>query len=212
MYKVVVFDMQGMLIHKDDVLSESLRRVLVRHGMDMPDGRAMRLYRMLPPYSFIKEYYALSPDDAGAIASAIRAEQETLAGSKAGAYDGAADALKTLRERGLKLYAVSPWSVGEAGAILRNTGLQQLIDKIYQKPPRGSVLELLSLGEKVEYSRLLYVGDCVDDMDEAEKAGCAFIPSLYGYGFERDDSACPYPVPVLHDIRELPAALEKLER
>ncbi len=118
MYKVVVFDMQGTLIRKDDVLSESLRRVLSRRGMDMPDGRAMRLYRMLPPYSFIKEYYALSPDDAGAIAREIL----------------------------------------------------------------------------------------------AEKAGCAFIPSLYGYGFERDDSACPYPVPVLHDIRELPAALEKLER
>lgn len=118
MYKVVVFDMQGTLIHKGDVLSESLWRVLVRHGMDMPDGRVMRLYRMLPPYSFLKEYYALCPDESEAIAREIL----------------------------------------------------------------------------------------------AEKTGCAFIPSLYGYGFERDDSACPYPVPVLHDIRDLPAALEKLER
>ena len=110
----MVFDIQGTLIHKDDVLSVSLKNVLARHGMDMPDDRAMRLYRVLSPYVFVKEYYGLAPDEAETLAHEIRAEQDALYESRATAYEGAADVLRTLRGLGLKLYAAAYWPVAES--------------------------------------------------------------------------------------------------
>lgn len=174
----------------------------------MPDGRTMRLYRILPPYNFIKEYYALQPDEAEAMVSEIRAERKKLTGSHAEPYDGAEETISALKRQGIRLYAVSPYPVGEARAILANTGLEQYMDCVYQKPERGSVLQLLASGAKLNMEEILYVGDSVDDMDEAEKAGCTFLPSTYGYGFERVSRA-KFPVPVLDDIRKLPALLEK---
>lgn len=211
LFKALVFDIQGTLINVEDILSVSLGRVLARHGLEKPDSRTMRLYRILSPYTFVKEYYGLEPDVANAMSREILAERDALYGSRARAYDGAAEVLASLKGKGLRLYAASHKSRAEAEELLDGTGIRQFFDGIYQKLSRGAVLELVALGSGLPKDEMVYVGDCIDDMDEAERAGVAFIPSMYGYGFERGRSSVPYPVPVLYDISDLPAALERLE-
>lgn len=211
MHKALVFDIGGTLIQIEDVISSSLTAILSRHGKEKPDGRAMRLYKILPPYTFVKEYYGLGHDEAEEIAREIHAEREAMYSSRAGAYDRAADVLAFLKKKGLRLFAASHRSKSETEEVLKNTGLIQFFDGIYQKLSQDAVLDLVALGEHLAKEEIVYIGDSVDDMDEAERARCAFIPSMYGYGFERGRPSVPYPVPVLYSIADLPEALGKLE-
>lgn len=211
-YGAIVFDILGTLIHVESLIPSSLAAVLPRYGLELPDARTMRLCRLLPVYSFVRAYYELDADRAAAIADEIRAEQHASCCRLAKAYDGAADTLSSLREQGLRFFAVSSRSPAETAELLEHTGLRSCIDTIFQRKGRNGFLREVVAAAGLEPENILFAGDSVDDMDEAELTGCGFLPCTYGYGFEPWSSSVKLPVPVLNDIRELPAVLGELQK
>lgn len=211
MYSTLVFDIQGTLIRIEDIISGALEQVLAKHGLPMPDERAVRLYKLLSPYSFIKAYFSLGTEQASCIADELAEAQTSLYSRMVKAYDGAADTLGSLKNQGIKLYALSHRLPADTEKALQSAGILHFFDGIYQKTRSGSILPALASGEGLSMEEIVYVGDSVADMDEAEQTGCTFIPSMYGYGFEPANPSVPFPVPVLNDIRELPAVLGKFQ-
>ena len=212
MLRAIVFDMQGTLIHTEELAASSLEAVLVRHGLEMPDGRTMQLYRLLSPYTFLKAYYALQPDSAAIIAAEIQTEYKACYDQLIRAYNGTETVLMELKAQGLRIFAVSKQNTVSCRKALENTGLLPCIDGVYQKGERGKVLVALMSAEGLEPDAVLYVGDNIEDMDEAEQTGCGFLPCTYGYGFEQNTGMVKFPVPMLNDIRRLPDLLGEFEQ
>lgn len=127
-------------------------------------------------------------------------------------FPGMADALKTLRLQGYKLYIVSSHSKQGIMDFLKQYNLEGTFDHMYSKIGLfGKPAALKKLQKRFKYaaSECAYVGDEIRDVEAAKKAGVQCISVSWGYNAV-DAIRAHNPSAVIDKPSDLPGALLSL--
>jgi HAD superfamily hydrolase (TIGR01549 family) len=186
--EAVMFDMDGTLLDSWDALlgayHDATTEVL---GAPHPTEREAidRLIQLSARDAF-PELAGGDPELAERIRAAF-GESYRSRSAQIGLYDGVAEMLRTLRERGLKLGIATSKSRVRLDPDLEQTGIGGLLDATIcgdevpiAKPdptPIRALMELLG----VEPGAALYVGDGANDVMAAQAAGVQAVGAGYGF-------------------------------
>jgi phosphoglycolate phosphatase len=185
----VVFDLDGTLVDSAPMIRDLLNAMLADRGV----GPTLSLEEVRPHVTAGggATIEALLRGRCGLTAAALsefRTRYAQAATSRELVYRGAAEALKALRERGLRLAVFSNKIQPLCDKVLADVGLATLFDAIVgtgpdvpQKPdPTGYRLAVALGGGRLEASCL--VGDSEADVMTAEAAGVPLVFAAWGYG------------------------------
>lgn len=230
--RAVIFDAFGTLVTMEDPAA-ALREELERRGIDVTHERAAAAFRAEIAYYL---EHSLEGRDAESLdrlrdrcAEVLRASladprldhasarAAMLAAIRFTAFPDAPAALRTLRERGLRLAIASNWDVSLGDALAR-TGLAGLADAVVSSAEVGAAkpdrrlfeAALARLGCAADEA--LYVGDSpANDVAGATAAGIAAVlvrragPRIDAVG--DGGAAGATPIAVIERLTELPALL-----
>jgi len=116
--------------------------------------------------------------------------------------------MASLIARGYELTIVSNCQLGYIDAFLTSTGCGDLFSD-YEEWERTGLVKgenIRLVMERRGYRKGIYIGDTNKDREAALLAGIPFIHAAYGFG------AVPDADGVIHSLRELPAAVERLQK
>ncbi len=189
MASCVVFDLDGTLVDSAPMIRDLLNAMLADRGA----GPTLSLEEVRPHVTAgggatIEALLRGRCGLTGAALSEFRARYAKAATPDDLVYPGAAEALKALRERGLRLAVFSNKVQPLCDKVLADVGLATCFDAIVgtgpdvpQKPdPTGYRLAVARGGGRLEASCL--VGDSGADVMTAEAAGVPLIFAAWGYG------------------------------
>jgi phosphoglycolate phosphatase len=216
----VAFDMDGTLLNSGDFGVRAIEAAFVElmdsgrlPGLhDLPGAEAIRAQIGKPPHVF---YRSLLPEPlqerAAELHAAVTVHERRLLESGVGKlFDGTLDVLHELRARGLKLLLVSNCSPEYMDAVVEVFSLEQtfVFRSAAGRSPDVSKTGELGRGLEVAGTRRgVMVGDRYHDADAAKAHNLPFVGCTYGYGTEVELANADA---LIHDIRELPAALNVL--
>lgn len=135
-----------------------------------------------------------------------KAENAYLAANGADIYDGVEETLKALSEK-YKLFIVSNCQSGYIETFLSYYHLEPYIADTLCPGDSGEekAENIVQIMKKNQVKKAVYVGDTIKDFNESQKAGVPFIWASYGFGTVEGTAK-------IESIRELPEAIEKLEK
>jgi len=127
------------------------------------------------------------------------------------AIPAAIDAIKSLKEKKIKVIIFSALNQGFLDREIEEYGLKSFVDFAYGNiDDKRQKVNALVKAHEIEKEKTLFVGDMVHDVETAKQAGIRSVAVLCGYGSkERLEKAKPDFL--LKDLGELPALIEKLE-
>jgi phosphoglycolate phosphatase len=212
-YAAIVFDFDLTLADSRRGFDECHRHAAQSLGLPVPTAEAAGRTIGTPlPLAFIDLYGAAEADKAEPYVKAYQARADAVMTQLTGMLPGAADALETLSEAGLRLGIVSQKLRYRVEDVLRREGLLECFDVIlggedvpaFKPDPRGLLMAI----ERLNATPLeaLYVGDTTIDAEAANNAGVGFVGLLSGYALREDFDAYK-PLAVLREVGELPEYL-----
>jgi 2-phosphoglycolate phosphatase len=208
--RAVLFDFDGTLGDSYPAITASVNHVRARHGLPpLPEGEVRRHVGRGPAYLL---QHTVPRGDVKANVAAYREHHPSVLHSGTRLLPGAADALRALHERGLKLGVCSNKPVAFTRELLSYLGVAPYLDVVLgpedvarPKPAPDMLLAALPrLG--VTAGEALYVGDMTVDVETARAAGVRVwvVPT----GSDSPDAiARARPDRTLRDLDELPALL-----
>jgi phosphoglycolate phosphatase len=208
--RAVLFDFDGTLGDSYPAITASVNHVRSLHGLPpLPEAEVRRHVGRGPDYLF---RHTVPGGDLQADTAAYRAHHPSVLRGGTRLMPGAADALRALHERGLKLGVCSNKPVDFTRELLSYLGVAAYLDVVLgpedvarPKPAPDMLLAALPrLG--VAANEALYVGDMTVDVETARAAGVRvwIVPT----GSDTPEAvAHARPDRTLHDLSELPALL-----
>lgn len=199
--KGILFDNDGTLVDTYDLLLASFRHATREVlGQQLPDDVLMA--RVGTPLVQQMADFTDDPATQTELLRVYRAYNEERHDSVIRAFPGIADALCTLRERGVKLGVVTSKMGPLARRGLEVTGLMPYMDCLIgaadcpkAKPDPDPILmgcEMLGFAPE----ECAYVGDSPFDIHAANAANCVSVAVLWGM-FDADVLAAEFTLPVL---------------
>jgi len=212
-YKAVLFDLDGTLLDTLDDLADSANRVLAEmhmpaHPVDayryfVGDGMMTLLERILPEDKRDNETLAR-------IAAAFRHDYGKNWAVKSRPYEGVAQMLAGLKQRGLQLAILSnkPMDFTQLcvekllGEFSFNPILGQR-EGVAKKPDPAGAMEVAGL-LNIAPQQFLYLGDTSIDMHTAKSAGMCAVGVLWGFRTQEElqesgaDHLIEHPVDLLN--------------
>jgi len=195
-FKAAVFDLDGTLLDTLADLGESVNAVLERHGWAahpidayryfVGDGPVVLLERATP------EEVAGDEDRVRELVGEYIVEYEKRWDAKARPYEGIAQLVDGLRERGVKLAVLSnkphAFTMRCVGTLLGSWDWDVVLglrDGVPKKPdPTGAFEVTRELG--VDPAECVYFGDTATDMETANAAGMYAVGVLWGFREEQE--------------------------
>jgi phosphoglycolate phosphatase len=131
-------------------------------------------------------------------------------------YEGAAEALRSLRAGGARLFVVSNKPRHISMKILDAEGTAGLFEEIVTKDSRTPVyrdkqemMRYLLQKWKIEPAACLMVGDTMEDAEAASKTGMQFCMVTHGYGAVPENSAVPVAFRIDHFSELVPVSAQE---
>lgn len=185
--KTVIFDFDYTLGDSSQGIVLSISYALSRLGYEVPGTE--RIKRTIG-MSLKDTYIALTgdedPEKVRLFSQYFKEKADEVMLDNTVLYEGVADALAGLKQRGFKTAIVTTKYHYRIDQILKKFGAEELVDGIIgaedveiEKPdPEGLLRIIRDFGAKKE--DVIYVGDSLVDAKTAENAGVAFIAVLSG--------------------------------
>lgn len=184
----VVFDLDGTLADSVPGIEASLRHALAQAcaSLELRDLRSA----IGPPIKVMvmRLWPKLSEGEVDRIVAAFRAHYDIEGCRQARLYEGAAETLALLRERGLRLFLLTNKPAGATRTMLGRLGIDPFFAAVMSPDgdPSFSVKRegARCLQERFELpaESTVLVGDGPDDATAAQACGFGFIAAAYGYG------------------------------
>jgi pyrophosphatase PpaX len=184
MLKAVVFDIDGTLLDTSEYILQAFEHALAHYHLPAVSRKRLRetngpaieeVYGSLAPVKYTDEL----------ISAHQQFQSQNLHLVKP--FSGSAQVLKSLRELGLKLAAVTN-RTHKGAETMQQAGLYELIDTMMSgsevsnmKPHPEGILTVLSR-INVGPSDALMVGDAIDDIQAGKNAGTTTAAVTYGIG------------------------------
>ncbi|GGU40742.1 HAD family hydrolase [Lentzea flava] len=185
----VVFDLDGTLVDTVPGITHALNIALRSYVLTEFTDDETRQYVGLGGDALVRaalEKSEASPDLAGEVQEAYLRAYAANPGHLAVVYPGAAELLKRLRARGIRLALCTNKSGRITGGMLRALGLGEAFDAVvsgdelpYRKPDPRHLLEAV---RRAGGTAALMLGDSTSDVRAARAAGAPVVCVSFGYG------------------------------
>ncbi len=195
MYKAIVFDMDGTLGDTLPLCVEAFRRCVYEQTGKRPEAAEVLQYFGKSDRGVLGALLDISPDAAELpIARFVEIYEEIPPTWAAAPSDGAADMLRRIRARGLRVALITGKEHYTGEPTIRRFGMEGLFEWIgYGKPTHNCKDERLAelmQAWGLSPQELLYVGDAPSDIELCHKAGVSIINAAWGSNAEADAAAC----------------------
>ncbi|HQY35032.1 MAG TPA: phosphoglycolate phosphatase [Pseudomonadota bacterium] len=218
--RVVLFDLDGTLVHTAPDITVALNSALAEHQLPTFEQAQVRGWIGRGPQVLVQRALAVAGRDDPALAERVvqqylQAYERQLA-TWSTPFPGAADCLRQLASSGYRLAVVS-------------NALQRFAERILQRSGLAHYLQLVVGGNRLREGKphpapLLYacdqlgalpaealmVGDSISDVEAARAAGCRLVCVTHGYTGERPLG--PDDCELIESLALLPAWIEAHQR
>ena len=192
MRDTVVFDLDGTLVDTVSGITHAVNTALRSYGVtELVDDDETRQYVGLGGKALVRAALAKAgaPEEwAPAVQEAYLTAYAGDPGHLAAVYPGAAELLKRLRARGIRLALCTNKSGRITGGMLKALGLGTAFDAVvsgdelpYRKPDPRHLLESV---RRAGGTAALMLGDSISDVRAARAAGAPVVCVSFGYGVE----------------------------
>lgn len=198
MKRLVLFDLDGVLLHSQENMRQAWDVVLRKTAINRPFEDYFALIGR--PFKDIMAHLGVTTDLERIEKIYMTASFDFLA--QATFFPGVREALAQIRDRGVKMGVVTSKDAPRTKAVLaqldiRFVSVQSPNDRFRGKPaPDHVLMAMAEAGEDPAHT--LFVGDMETDWQAARRAGVAYVHAGWGYG-EPIES-----VRTLNSISELP--------
>lgn len=189
-HTTVLFDLDGTITDSGAGVMHGMEIVLAHYGLPVPDRQALRVI-IGPPLrdSFIR--FGVKPEDTEEALVIYRKFYVSDGWLENFVYPGLELVLKTLKEKGCKVYVATSKPEHMAVHILEYFGLAQYFDRICgatEDATRDSKSEVIQylLDQIEEDPSMVMVGDTHYDVEGAAAFGIPTIGVDWGYGENAD--------------------------
>lgn len=204
MYKYLLFDLDGTITKSEEGIFNCIKYALDWAGIPYPEYRVFRSFIGPSLYdSFVREF---DMDDARAKEMVVKyRERYNVVGLfEAEVYDGVADTLRALKEKGCILSVATSKPTEPTLRILEKFGVGKYFDVVVGSNPDGTgsdkkhiisqVLESLKKDhglteDMIKSNQVVMIGDRRYDIEGGKACGLQTIGVLYGYGSREEFEA-----------------------
>jgi pyrophosphatase PpaX len=186
--RAVLFDVDGTLLDTFDFIYGAFEHAFAVHGVP-PLTRSEISHLMGGPLEEV--YRTMAADlDANALAETHRIFQSNNL-ALATLFPSTMDVLQTIKQRGLKIGAITTRSIRTSVRSLEQNGIADYFDVIVSaedvtrhKPDPEPILKALDF-LRLKPNEAVMVGDTYADIEAGKNAGTRTVAALYGFGGER---------------------------
>ncbi|MCH5268097.1 MAG: HAD family hydrolase [Lachnospiraceae bacterium] len=191
MIKNIILDVDGTLWNTTEIVAKAWNKAIESDSTSEVRVDAKRLQGLFGrPMNIIGEMLFTDVDETDRIRlldACCEYEQKALhEGEYHLLYDGVAETMRTLHEKGISLYIVSNCQSGYIELFLEKNGLQDVVKdtECYGNTgkSKGSNISLLMERNGLSGEETFYVGDTMGDYEAAIEAGISFVFAEYGFG------------------------------
>jgi phosphonatase-like hydrolase len=218
--ELVVLDMAGTTVLDDGVVEQAFQRAAERTGVAdrMPWAEALDHVRVTMGQSKIDVFTHLSGGDVAAAARATAAFEgayaEIVEEQGVTEIPGAADAIQSLKDAGLRVVLTTGFAPVTRDALLDGLGWHDLVDLALSpvdagrgRPAPDLVLAALLRTQTSAVAAVAVAGDTVSDVESGRRAGAGFVAGVLTGAHDRVALVAAGADAVLRDVTGLRGAL-----
>lgn len=197
--EILFFDLDGTITDSAPGIKESVKYALSFFGIDEQDEEKLNLFIGPPLFDAFSLYYNMNKEDADTAVAKYRENyKQNKAMLKYKVYDGVEEMLKTLKEKGYKIFLATAKPMEFAKIILEDAGLSKYFDEISgasfdaSKRSKSAVIKDLIERNNFDKEKILMIGDRENDVTGAKNNGIDVLGVTYGYGDKKElnDAGC----------------------
>ncbi|HIT34918.1 MAG TPA: HAD-IA family hydrolase [Candidatus Faecousia intestinigallinarum] len=184
--KYVFFDLDGTLTDSGEGIIKCAALALEHFGLPVPDGETMREF-VGPPLGDTFQRFGVPANKVDEAIAVYRSRYLSVGKFENFPYPGIPQVLKTLQERGYRLFVATSKPEETSVEILEHFGLDKYFDVIAgasfdgARSSKSSVIAYL-LSQVAEAESITMVGDTAFDVLGAKAHGIPTIGAAWGYG------------------------------
>lgn len=188
-YDLVVFDVDGTLLDTTEGVVASVRHTIREFGLKEQPEEVLSTFIGPPIQDSFARVYGFHGDILQRLATVFRDQYKTKDLLKAEPYQGIYEVFDGLKDRGIATAVATYKRDDYANTIVRHFGFQQYTDIIFgadheNKLKKKDIIEkCIRTGGNPEKSKVVMVGDTLNDAIGAREIGIDFIAVTYGFGF-----------------------------
>lgn len=218
--ELVVLDMAGTTVLDDGVVEQAFQRAAERTGVAdrMPWAEALDYVRVTMGQSKIDVFTHLSGGDVVAATRATAAFEgayaEIVEEQGVTEIPGAADAIQSLKDAGLRVVLTTGFAPVTRDALLDGLGWHGLVDLALSpvdagrgRPAPDLVLAALLRTQTSAVAAVAVAGDTVSDVESGRRAGAGFVAGVLTGAHDRVALVAAGADAVLRDVTGLRGAL-----
>ncbi|GGM59049.1 HAD family hydrolase [Microbacterium saperdae] len=217
--ELVVLDMAGTTVLDDGVVEQAFQRAAERTGVAdrMPWAEALDYVRVTMGQSKLDVFTHLAAGDvaaARATAAFEGAYAEILEEQGVTEIPGAADAIRSLKDAGLRVVLTTGFAPVTRDALLDGLGWHGLVDLALSpvdagrgRPAPDLVLTALLRTQTSSVAAVAVAGDTVSDVESGRRAGAGFVAGVLTGAHDRGALDAAGADAVLRDVTGLRGAL-----
>lgn len=220
MYKYLLFDLDGTITKSEEGIFNCIKYALDWAGIPYPEYSVFRSFIGPSLYdSFVREF-GMGDARAKEMVAKYRERYNGVGLFEAEVYDGVADTLRMLKEKGCILSVATSKPTEPTLRILEKFGVRKYFDVVVGSNPDGTgsdkkniisqVLESLKKDhglteDMIDENQVVMIGDRRYDIEGGKACGLQTIGVLYGYGSREEFEAAgaDHIVETPNDILEL---------
>ena len=204
MYKYLLFDLDGTITKSEEGIFNCIKYALDWAGIPYPEYSVFRSFIGPSLYdSFVREF-GMGDAQAKEMVAKYRERYNVVGLFEAEVYDGVADTLSMLKEKGCILSVATSKPTEPTLRILETFGVRNYFDVVVGSNPDGTgsdkkniisqVLESLKKDhglteDMIDENQVVMIGDRRYDIEGGKACGLQTIGVLYGYGSREEFEA-----------------------